>query len=928
VSSRASAPAERNLTNLSFILAEQTDASFQSVELVELGLIESMQHSGIDTPEKLVRQMASAEVHLNMRDRSGGLPHVEALVLLDRDGRLLNFSREWPIPDISGADRDFFRALSGGAETAYIGQPERSRITGAWTFYIGHRFDAPDGSLIGIVVGLIRLDHYERFLSRIALDKAASLTLLRRDGTLLVRYPPLGATTIQSYNNVPSFQRVLDFVDRGAVHVESSLFVGQERLVASHSLAHYPLLVTATTTVRQALEAWRLQSILVGGGVVFMLLLLGGLVLLGLRQLQAQERMSIAQAGTHGADAALRLAEAELQHAQERECSQHDLYTQALRFELALDNMLQGLCMYDEAGILVVVNRRFSELFGFPAGSVVPGMSFAEVTMLSVSSGSVPHVDREKMNAQRKAMLARHVKASFTWELSTGRVFTATHQPMQGGWLTIYEDITERRLADARIVYLARHDALTDLPNRVLFREKLAHALVGTRRGQSLALHYLDLDQFKTVNDTLGHPIGDALLLAVSQRLCNTLRPTDTVARLGGDEFAIVQSEVESPIEATAFAERIIALVEQPFEISGHKIVIGSSIGIAFAPQDGRDPDQLLKCADLALYRAKADGRGVWRLFHAEMDAAMQVRRVLELDLRQALHAGQLELFYQPVVNVGARKIVGFEALLRWRHPVRGLVSPDQFIPLAEETGLIVPIGEWVLRQACAAAALWPENLTVAVNLSAAQFKSRNLVPAIAASLRRSGLDTSRLELEITETVLLQDTDATLATLHQIRELGVHIAMDDFGTGYSSLSYLWRFPFHRIKIDQSFVRRLGSREDCTAIVRSVTALGLDLRMAVTAEGVETQPQFDALARIGCTDVQGFLFSPAVPGSVVMDLVRTLHVVPDGAASSAGPQVPEPSTVWEEAAWEGRAWEEAVQEGAASEAVAKEAVASL
>jgi EAL domain-containing protein (putative c-di-GMP-specific phosphodiesterase class I) len=265
---------------------------------------------------------------------------------------------------------------------------------------------------------------------------------------------------------------------------------------------------------------------------------------------------------------------------------------------------------------------------------------------------------------------------------------------------------------------------------------------------------------------------------------------------------------------------------------------------------------------------------------------------------------------------------------LRWRHPVRGLVSPDQFIPLAEETGLIVPIGEWVLRQACAAAALWPENLTVAVNLSAAQFKSRNLVPAIAASLRRSGLDTSRLELEITETVLLQDTDATLATLHQIRELGVHIAMDDFGTGYSSLSYLWRFPFHRIKIDQSFVRRLGSREDCTAIVRSVTALGLDLRMAVTAEGVETQPQFDALARIGCTDVQGFLFSPAVPGSVVMDLVRTLHVVPDGAASSAGPQVPEPSTVWEEAAWEGRAWEEAVQEGAASEAVAKEAVASL
>jgi diguanylate cyclase (GGDEF)-like protein len=887
----ALADAERSLANLSFVLAEQTDAAFRSLELVELGLIEHMQHSGIDTPEQLVRQMSSSEVHLNMRDRIGGLPHAAGLVLLDRDGKLLNFTRTWPVPDVSGTDRDFFQALRGG-ETVYVGRPERSRIDGTWMFYIGRRFDAPDGGLIGIVVGLIRLDDYERFLSNVALDKAASLTLQRRDGVLLVRYPPVPAADRQSYDHAASFQRLLQAVDHGVVHVQSSIFDHQERLVAPRSLTHYPLVVTVSTTVQQALEAWRSQSLLAGGGIAAMELLLAGLVLLGLRQLQAQGRLSAAQTGRLEADAALRFVESELQHAEERERSREDLYTQALRFELALDNMLQGLCMYDDTGTLVVVNRRFSELFGLPPGSVVPGMSFADVTMLSVSNGVVPPADREKMKAQRKEMLARGVRATFTWELATGRVFTATHQPMAGGWLTVFEDITERRLADARIVHLARHDALTDLPNRVLFREKLERALVHLRRGKGLALHYLDLDQFKTVNDTLGHPIGDALLQLVSERLCHTLRDTDTVARLGGDEFAIVQTEVASPVEATAFAERMIGLIERPFEVAGHKIVIGSSIGIAFAPQDGLDPDQLLKCADLALYRAKADGRGVWRLFHAAMDAAMQVRRALELDLRQALHAGQLELFYQPVISVRGRQIVGFEALLRWRHPVRGLVPPDQFIPLAEETGLIVPIGEWVLREACAAAALWPDRLTVAVNLSAVQFNSCNLVPAIAAALRSAGLRSSRLELEITETVLLRDTEATLATLHQIRDLGVDIAMDDFGTGYSSLSYLWRFPFHRIKIDQSFVRRLGSREDCTAIVRSVTALGLDLRMAVTAEGVETQPQFDALARIGCTDVQGFLFSPAVPGPMVIDLVRTLRVDRDASADPEPVDVPE------------------------------------
>jgi diguanylate cyclase (GGDEF)-like protein len=436
-----------------------------------------------------------------------------------------------------------------------------------------------------------------------------------------------------------------------------------------------------------------------------------------------------------------------------------------------------------------------------------------------------------------------------------------------------------RRLA-SKIEHLAHHDTLTDLPNRVLFHEKLEQALKYARRGRLVALHFLDLDEFKAVNDTLGHHIGDRLLQAVAQRLLDGLRETDAVARLGGDEFAILQTAIESPLDAIAFAERVIKMFAKPFEVAGHQIIVGVSIGIAFAPQDGLEADQLLKCADLALYRSKSDGRGIFRLFHAEMDARMQARRVLELDLHQALSADQFELFFQPLIDLRTKKVAGFEALLRWRHPTRGLVSPDQFIPLAEETGMIVPIGEWVIRQACAAAANWPGELKVAVNLSAVQFKSHNLVAATVAALRESGLLADRLEFEITETVMLHDTDATLTTLHQFQALGIHIAMDDFGTGYSSLSYLRRFPFDRIKIDQSFVRELGERPDSMAIVRAVATLGRDLGMAITAEGVETRQQLDALEGAGCTEIQGYLFSRPVPGSRVIELLRTISNTDD------------------------------------------------
>jgi diguanylate cyclase (GGDEF)-like protein len=397
---------------------------------------------------------------------------------------------------------------------------------------------------------------------------------------------------------------------------------------------------------------------------------------------------------------------------------------------------------------------------------------------------------------------------------------------------------------------------------------------------------YLDLDRFKSVNDTLGHPVGDALLCAVTERLGRLVRGTDTVARLGGDEFAILQVGAQQPTGAKALAARIIESLAQPFEIDGHQIVIGTSVGVALAPTDGREPDQLLKNADMALYRAKADGRGIYHFFQPEMDAQMQARRMLELDLRKAMSADEFELHYQPKIDLATNKVGGFEALLRWKHPVRGFVSPAEFIPLAEEIGLIVPLGEWVLKQACTEAAKWDNRLSVAVNLSAAQFRSSTLVLSVVSALGSSGLAASRLELEITETVLLHDTAAVLQSLHQLRDLGVRTSMDDFGTGYSSLSYLRSFPFDRIKIDRSFVGEVTKNNDCVAIIRAVVSLGASLGMETTAEGVETEEQLEILRAEGCTQAQGYLFSPARPASELPALLQKLSSSTTGRRSKS------------------------------------------
>ncbi len=416
---------------------------------------------------------------------------------------------------------------------------------------------------------------------------------------------------------------------------------------------------------------------------------------------------------------------------------------------------------------------------------------------------------------------------------------------------------------------MARHDALTDLPNRTLFRERLDQALRSVGRGERVAVLCLDLDRFKDVNDTLGHPIGDHLLKEVAGRLSECLREGDTVCRLGGDEFAIVQVGSELQLRDTsALANRVIEVVGAPYFIQGNHVIVGTSVGISVAPDDGSDPDQLPRNADMALYRAKGDGRGSYRFFETGMDAMAQARRILELDLRAALSHGEFEVHYQQILDVNTDRIKCFEALIRWKHPQRGMILPADFVPLAEETGLIVPIGDWVLRRACMDAARWPQDVRVAVNLSPAQFRNRNLAPSVLAALAASELAPNRLELEITETVLLHDNAATLATLHRLRGAGIRIAMDDFGTGSSSLSYLRSFPFDKIKIDRSFVHELASRGDSMAIVRAVTGLGRSLGVSTTAEGVETGEQLALLRAEGCNEAQGFLFGPAVTAAEV------------------------------------------------------------
>ena len=543
---------------------------------------------------------------------------------------------------------------------------------------------------------------------------------------------------------------------------------------------------------------------------------------------------------------------------------------QANRFDIALNNMSHGLCMLDEQNRLQVWNERFLELLHLKDMPVRVGMPATYLLRHSIRAGNHRTKSIKKVFTDLAQGLAQDRFDQVQTSPDGDRTIAVSRRMMSGGGsVVILEDVTESKRAQERITHLAKYDDLTGLANRNQFRERINGMLAAMhKRKNHVAIHLIDLDRFKTINDTLGHPIGDKLLKEVASRLKTVIRPGDMITRFGGDEFVVLQIGTERYQDAKWLAERLARTLKDPFDIDGHRIDIGASIGIAMAPMDGVDADQLLKKADMALYAAKNGGGGDHRFFALEMEEAAQERRALELDLREALTSEQFDLYFQPLVDLRSGRVTTCEALLRWRHPRRGMVPPSIFIPIAEETGLIIPLGEWALQRACYEAAKWPKSVKVAVNLSPVQFRDRGLALQVVSALAKSGLPAQRLELEVTERLLLEDSDGTLTVMEQLKNLGVSISLDDFGTGYSSLNYLRKFPFQKIKIDQSFIAGLGEERDAQAIIGAVAGLGASLDKTVVAEGIETEEQLKQVKMHGCHEGQGHFFGEPMPADII------------------------------------------------------------
>jgi diguanylate cyclase (GGDEF)-like protein len=647
---------------------------------------------------------------------------------------------------------------------------------------------------------------------------------------MLARYPHIEDLIGKNASHSPLFD-VLSGADHGNIR---AMIDGRERLGSVRQLSNFPIVVVATTSVSAVLADWRDQTRLLIGVAGLLVLVIVVMLFLIIRQLSLQHR----------------------------------------RLDTAINNMTQGLLLFDSSDRLIVCNRRYIELFGLSPDVVKPGCSFRELIAHRKETGSfsgdVDEYCSTVMRNTRREKLIRDLVDG-----PQGRTIQIVNQRMaDGGWLATLEDITERKRSDERIAHLAHYDALTGLPNRMLFQQQLEAALAQVEPGEQVAVLYIDIDEFKSVNDSLGHRIGDELLKSVAAGLSGCLDKAGLIARLGGDEFAVIQTAVKRSEDVTALATRIYQSIREPHECLGHLVTTDASMGIALASRNGIDLETLLKNADLAMYGAKAAGRRTYRFFEPEMDARMKARRSLEIDLRQAIIKEGFEVYYQPIVDLGSNQVSGCEALLRWHHPQRGMISPAEFIPVAEETGLINQLGEWVLTTACAEAATWPDDIKLAVNVSPVQFRSDTLALKVVAALAASGLPASRLELEITEAVLIRDDETALAILHQLRAIGLRIALDDFGTGYSSLSYLQRFPFDKIKIDRCFIKDIAESGGASSIVKAVVNIAAARHITTTAEGVETELQRDLLRTLGCNEMQGFLFSPAKPAADIRRLLRS------------------------------------------------------
>jgi diguanylate cyclase (GGDEF)-like protein len=831
---RALINSERELQNTVLLLARHFDRELSDFEAVQSDLIRQLQSAGLDTPEAFASQFSGKDEHIALQNSVRGSSDVAGINLFDANGQLINSSLSWPARAINIADRGYFGELKTYPSSPdVVVAPVFSRFTGGWTTVIARRVVGPNGKFLGLVTRGLSPANFERFFESLALGEGAAISMLHRDGTLLARYPHVDAMIGQNFSAAPVPQ-LLTKADHGTIRLLSPVD-GQDRLASAHTLSKFPLSIIATLKVSTVLADWREQT-----------------------------RSLVIAAGLAALAVALTLSLIVRKLSKRHQNSERRLALEKERLDTAINNMTQGLLLYDSDTRIVLCNQRYLEMYNLSPDVVKPGLLFRDLIAHRKETGSFKG-EVEEFCAAVLCNVAQNRVTHSIIETTDGRSIEIVNQPLKnGGWVATQEDITERRRAEKQIAHLAHYDALTDLPNRVLFREQLERELERIKRGEQLAMLYIDIDEFKGINDSLGHAVGDELLKAVASRLRSCVRETDFVARLGGDEFAIVQTGIGQPSDVMEMVKRIYQAIRAPYECLGHRVATDASIGIALAPHDGTDLDQLLKSADLAMYGAKADGRRTYRFFEPEMDARVKARRTLELAIRQAIADEAFELHYQPVVDLKSNQIAGCEALLRWRHPVRGMISPAEFIPIAEETGLICQIGDWVLATACAEAVNWPPNVRLAVNVSPVQFRSDAFALKVANVLATTGLPAHRLELEITEAVLIRDDEAALTMLQHLRAIGVRIALDDFGTGYSSLSYLRRFPFDKIKIDRCFVDDIAEAKGSSAIVQAVINIANAQNMTTTAEGVETEQQKEMLRSLGCTEMQGFLFSRPRP----------------------------------------------------------------
>lgn len=835
---RALDSSKRELENTVLLLAQHFDQQLRDLAAIQDDLVTYIESSGIDTSEHYVRRMSSPDIHLMLKTRIGALSYVGSINLFDSDGMLINSSSAWPVPALDAADRDFFKVFKSDPRSpSTLIELVRSRISGAWTAVLARKLTDRNGEFMGAIGRGVEVVHFEKFFASLSLGKDAAIVMLHQNGTVLAHYPHVHSIVGQSFGSKPMFQRIL--AEGGnAEGLFKSPMTGEDRLGSARALHGFPIAVMATRPVSAALADWRQQTRFLVGVAALSSLVIGTILFMIVRQLSRQ----------------------------------HEL--EKRRLSTAVNNMRHGLLLFDSNRRLVVCNERYIEMFGLSADVVKPGCSLRDLIAHRKATGTLKEdVDEHCDLVLRNAALNNVIVT----ETTDGRSIEIAYRTVAGGgWVTTLEDITERRRAEHRIAHLAHYDSLTDLPNRVLFGERLEQEIQDIADGNRFAVLLIDLDEFKGINDSLGHAVGDELLKAVAAHLRECVGSGDFVARLGGDEFAIIHTIVSDGDDATELVTRILVAIRAPRECLGHQISIDASIGIAMAPRDGFDHDQLMKNADLAMYDAKKDGRGTYRFFAQEMGRQAVARRLMEEELRQivkngAFAEGGFEVHYQPLVRLRDNKVTGCEALLRWRHPERGMISPIEFIPVAEETGLINQLGEWVLTTACAEAAAWPNDTKVAVNVSPIQFRNQTLPLKVVAALAASGLPAGRLELEITEAILIHDDDAALAIMQHLRSVGVRIALDDFGTGYSSLSYLQRFPFDKIKIDRSFVKDIAGPEGSSSIVQAVVNIAASRNITTTAEGVETESQRELLRDLGCTEMQGYLFSAARPATDVRRL---------------------------------------------------------